>query len=308
MNSTLPSVVLMIKPANFGFNSGTASSNAFQQNISGIDTEDIKSLALEEFDNFVSLLKAWDIEVLVFEDSPYPIKTDAIFPNNWFSTHENGWLISYPMMSPARRTENRDDIINALEARYGFIHRSDLRTLEQQNHFLEGTGSLVLDRRNKLAYAAISPRTSPTALKEWAKLTGYQIIAFNSIGPDGNAIYHTNVMMCIGDNFAIIAADTIPISEQKRIKESLQNSGKELLYLSNEQAFDNFAGNMLALENRSGERLLIMSASAKRCLSAAQLSLISDWGLHIVAVPLSIIETIGGGSARCMLAEIVPPQ
>ena len=304
----LPNCVLMIRPSYFAFNPGTAESNSFQTQLSGLDPFEIRQLALDEFDNFVSLLEAWDIEVLVFEDSEIPHKPDAVFPNNWFSTHLNGWLITYPMLDPMRRNEQRDDIIQTLTNRFGYIHRNELKNFESEEKFLEGTGSLVLDREQKTAYTSLSPRSHPDVIEAWAKLTGFKTITFNTLGPDNMPIYHTNVMMCIGDNFAVVGTDCIDIPDREKVINNLEKSGKKIIHLSNDQVFDSFAGNMLALSNKQGDRLLVMSTSAKRSLNAEQIKTFNDLNLELVAAPLSIIETVGGGSARCMMAEIVIPQ
>ena len=308
MKFPLASIVLMIRPNYFGFNQGTAPSNTFQQQILSMSPENICKAAIEEFDNFVSLLEAWDIEVIVFEDEPIPYKPDAVFPNNWISTHYNGWLLTYPMLEPSRRNEQRDDIIQALVDKYGYVHRNDLKNLEEENIFLEGTGSLVLDRENKLAYAALSSRTHPLALQAWAELTGFNYISFHTEDMKGKAIYHTNVIMSIAGDFVFLGSDCIADSDRDRVIKSLENHNKKILHLSNEQVLVHFAANLLGLQNRDGEKLLVMSSSAKKSLSEAQLDSIKEWGFHILAAPLTVIETIGGGSARCMMAEIVKPS
>jgi hypothetical protein len=307
MKLQLPSSVLMIRPNYFGYNQGTAHSNSFQQQIHSMSPEEIRSAAIEEFDSFVSLLEAWDIEVMTFEDSPNPFKPDAVFPNNWISTHYNGWLLSYPMMDPSRRQEQRDDIINALVEKYGYVHRNDLKKLEAENIFLEGTGSLVLDREHKLAYAALSPRTHPLALQAWSQLTGFKYLSFHTEDLKGKSIYHTNVMMSIAGDYVLIGSDCIAEQDRNKVIESLENHNKKILHLSNEQVLVHFAANVLGLQNRDGEKLLVMSTTAKKSLSDMQLDTINKWGFQILAAPLNIIETVGGGSARCMMAEIVKP-
>jgi hypothetical protein len=307
MKLALASCVLMIRPNYFGFNQGTAHSNSFQQQIHSMSPDEIRTAAIEEFDSFVSLLEAWDIEVIVFDDSPNPYKPDAVFPNNWISTHYNGWLLSYPMMDPSRRHEQRDDIINALIDKYGYVYRNDLKKLEAENIFLEGTGSLVLDREHKLAYAALSARTHPTALQAWAQLTGFKYLSFHTEDLKGKSIYHTNVMMSIAGDYVLIGSDCIADQDRKKVIDSLENHNKKILHLSNEQVLVHFAANVLGLQNRNGEKLLVMSTTAKKSLSDAQLETIKEWGFQILAAPINIIETVGGGSARCMMAEIVKP-
>lgn len=307
MNLALPSCVLMIRPNFFGYNQGTAYSNSFQQKIHSMSPDEIRTAAIEEFDGFVSLLEAWNIEVLMFEDSASPHKPDAIFPNNWISTHYNGWLLSYPMMEPSRRLEQRDDIINALVEKYGYVHRNDLKKLESENIFLEGTGSLVLDRNHKFAYAALSPRTHPLALQAWSHLTGFNYLSFHTQDLKGKSIYHTNVMMSIAGDYVLIGSDCIADLDRNKVLESLENHNKKILHLSNEQVLVHFAANVIGLQNPEGEKLLVMSTTAKKSLSDTQLDTIKQWGFQILAAPLNIIEKVGGGSARCMMAEIVKP-
>jgi hypothetical protein len=305
----LPSSVLMIRPSYFGFNPETAESNSFQNDIPELPIETLRQMVLEEFNHFVSLLEAWEIEVFLFDDIPLPHTPDAVFPNNWFSTHENGWLITYPMKDTKRRTERRTDILQTLIFRHEYVLKRELEDLELAGKYLEGTGSIVLDRVNKVAYAALSPRTHPEALSAWAKLTGYEVISFTANGPENSPIYHTNVMMSIADNFALVGLESLSEADQKKVVQSLEKHKKRILPLSMEQIYESFAGNMLALSNRSGERLLVMSAAAKRSLSNEQLNVLRyELGLQILAAPLSMIEAVGGGSARCMLAEIVVPQ
>ena len=307
MKFPLASTVLMIRPNYFGFNQGTAQTNVFQQQIHSLSQEEIRNNAIGEFNNFVSLLEAWDIEVMVFDDRAIPQKPDAVFPNNWISTHYNGWLLTYPMLERSRRAEQRDDIIIALIEKYGYVHRNDLKKLEQEEIFLEGTGSLVLDREHKMAYAALSSRTHPLALKAWSELTGFNYLSFHTEDLKGKSIYHTNVMMSIAGDFVLLGTDCIAENDREKVIERLQKHGKKILHLNNEQVLVHFAANVLGLQNRAGERFLVMSTSAKKSLSEQQLETINNWGFQILAAPLTTIETIGGGSARCMMAEIVAP-
>ena len=307
MKFPLASTVLMIRPNYFDFNPGTALSNSFQQQIKIQNPLEIRKNAIDEFDNFVSLLEAWDIDVIVYEDLPTPKKPDAVFPNNWISAHYNGWLLTYPMLEQSRRQEQRDDIIQALVEKYGYVHRNDLKKLEQEDIFLEGTGSLVLDREHKFAYAALSPRTHPLALQAWSDLTGFNYLSFHTEDLKGKAIYHTNVMMSIAGDFVLLGTDCIAESDREKVIDSLKNHGKNILHLSNEQVLVHFAANALGLQNRNGERFLVMSTTAKKSLSDHQLNTIKEWGFEILAAPLTTIETVGGGSARCMMTEIVEP-
>jgi hypothetical protein len=296
----MTSRLLMIRPSHFGFNEETAANNSFQTKIEGMPKEMIQELAIEEYENFVELLQDADIEVLEFEDLPHT--PDAVFPNNWFSTFPNKQLFTYPMFSNIRRGERREDILQLLQKEFGYSLNNKLEKLEEENIFLEGTGSLVLDHEKKLAFAAISPRTSPEALEAFAQLSGYKVIDFTAVGPAGEPIYHTNVMMSVGDDFALVGFDTIFEEDHAKIRAALK--GKTLIELSNDQIYNHFAGNMLGLQNQQGHRYLVMSATAKRSLSKAQKTTIRSLKLQIIAPALSIIETIGGGSARCMLAEL----
>jgi hypothetical protein len=290
----------MIRPSHFGFNEETALNNSFQTKIEGMPKEMIQELAIEEYENFVELLQDAAIEVLEFEDLPHT--PDAVFPNNWFSTFPNKQLFTYPMFSNIRRGERREDILQFLQKEFGYSLNTKLEKLEEENIFLEGTGSLVLDRENKLAFAAISPRTSPEALEAFAQLSGYKVIDFTAVGPAGEPIYHTNVIISVGDDFAFVGFDTIFEEDHAKIRAALK--GKTIIELSNDQVYNHFAGNMLGLQNQQGRRYLVMSAAAKRSLSKAQKTTIRSLKLQIIAPALSIIETIGGGSARCMLAEL----
>jgi hypothetical protein len=307
MNLALASTVLMIRPNYFEYNSGTAASNSFQNKINNLSPEETRKAAIDEFDNFVALLEAWDIEVIVFEDSPIPLKPDAVFPNNWISTHYNGWLLTYPMLEVSRRKEQRSEIIQALVEKYGYVHRNDLKQLEAEEIFLEGTGSLVLDRSLKVAYAALSSRTHPKALQCWAELTGFSYLSFHTEDMKGKAIYHTNVMMSIAGDLVLLGADCIADPDRERVVNALKNYDKKIIYLSNEQVLVHFAANALGLQNRNGEKLLVMSSTAKKSLTESQISSIQACGFQILAAPLNVIETVGGGSARCMMAEIVKP-
>lgn len=262
-------------------------------------------MALHEFDRFVASLKWAGVKVLVFDDSEEPETPDAIFPNNWFATHPNGPLLTFPMESETRRGERRDDILEMLQKDYGYTLDRALEAGEGDGRFLEGTGSLVLDHQNKIAYAALSTRTHGETLEKYEKLSGYQGIPFKATGPEGEAIYHTNVIMALGPDFAILGADTIDKIDKKRVLDSLKKTGKKILKLSNQQVYEHFAGNMLCLASKSGQRLLVMSKAANLSLTAAQRKTIEgDFGCRIVSSAIPTIETLGGGSARCMIAEV----
>ena len=298
------STILMIRPTSFGFNEQTAKSNAFQ--TFNADQPRVQDEALNEFDIFVKLLRENKIEVLVIDDNFDSHTPDSIFPNNWISTHADGKLVLYPMEAHNRRLERRPDIIHKLNQHFLINEIIDLTFYEDQSKFLEGTGSMVLDSENKLAYACLSSRTNPEVLADFCQKTGYQAIAFNAYDKMGTPIYHTNVMMCVARNFVVICLETITdLNERNQIVNSFIKTGKEIIKISFEQ-MHHFAGNMLELKNKSADRLLVMSESAYQSLSHSQITNIERY-CEILHTPITTIETTGGGSARCMLAEIHLP-
>ncbi len=300
----ITSHILMVRPACFGFNEQTAESNAFQQKDSQL--QQIQNKALQEFDAFYSLLTGKDVQVVVINDTAEPQKPDAIFPNNWVSFHENGDVLLYPMQAPNRRLERSEDIVRQLENTFKITHITDLSRFELENKFLEGTGSMVLDRQNKIAYACLSPRTDADVLNTFCKHLGYTAVAFTATDAKQQAIYHTNVMMCVGSHYAVICLDSITNpGEKQAVIQSLNNTGKEIVAISFGQ-MNQFAGNMLEVQSKGGKSLLVMSQSAHRSLTPGQLQVLEQYS-EIVSADLSTIETIGGGSARCMLAEIHLP-
>lgn len=297
----MTSQILMIRPVNFGFNEQTAESNAFQK--SGEQTE-VQQKALQEFNAFVEVLRANEVDVLVIDDTPEPHTPDSIFPNNWISFHENGSVFLYPMQAENRRLERK--VFNTIKEVFPNLKIHDLSYFEQQNRFLEGTGSLVLDRENKLAYACISPRTDPEIVTEFCRISGYQPVLFHAADQNGKAIYHTNVLMALGDQFAVICLDSIQNQTEKTtVKEALQQSGKEIIEISFEQ-MNAFAGNMLQLKNNYGESLLVMSETAFLSLNQTQIKTLEKY-CRLIYSTLNTIETNGGGSARCMMAEVFLP-
>ncbi|WP_423149275.1 citrulline utilization hydrolase CtlX [Rubrolithibacter danxiaensis] len=297
--------ILMIRPVQFDYNEQTALSNAFQ-NSSAANAE-VQKKALEEFDRFTEILQKNGVNVLVVEDTPAPHTPDSIFPNNWIATYNDGKVFLYPMQAENRRQERRTDIIDTLKTRFTVSSVTDLSYFESEEKFLEGTGSMVLDRDNKIAYACLSPRTDPEVLKKFCDLSSYKLISFNSTDKSGKAIYHTNVMMCIGNKFAVICLETIlDEAEKANIISSLKNTGKEIIEITEEQ-MNSFAGNMLELKNTHGESLLIMSEQALNSLRDDQISILKKHA-KIISSSLNTIETNGGGSARCMIAEIHLPE
>ncbi len=294
--------ILLIRPANFGFNTETAMSNAFQRQLTE-SQHNIQSKVLTEFDAFVATLKSKGVNVLVFEDTTEPLKTDAVFPNNWVTFHANGTVILYPMYAPNRRFEKRRDILQSLKQKFRFKEVLDLSNYEAKNLFLEGTGSIIFDHEHRVAYACLSPRTDKILFLNVCNYLRYKPIHFNAIDRTGKAIYHTNVMMCIGRQFAAICLDSISHpTERELVSQSLQNTGHEIIDISFEQ-MNAFAGNMLEIKTDTERSILGLSLRAFDTLTNTQKATIEK---YCELVPLSIptIETIGGGSARCMMAEV----
>lgn len=299
------SCVLMIRPLRFGFNEQTAASNSFQSAISQLSPEQVQALALSEFDNFVYLLRERGIVVHVVEDTAEPHTPDSIFPNNWLQTTPDGHLFTFPMQSPNRQKERREDIIYALADEYDYAVMRDLEAYEANGLYLEGTGSMVMDYSNYTIFAALSPRTCLPVLQDYAARLGFDYISFDAKGKSNEPIYHTNVMLGVADDLAWVGLDTIPDEQQKtQVLSALQRNGRAVLQLSNEQIYQHFAGNMLALANTNGEQFLVVSTSAFDCLTEIQKQLIAEAGYQLLSVSIPIIERVGGGSVRCMLAEL----
>ena len=296
--------ILMIRPVNFGFNEQTAGSNAFQ--IRDAKDDDANRKAQTEFDGMVNALCGDGVDVTVIDDTPEPYTPDSIFPNNWVSFHADGEVYLYPMQAENRRLERREDIIAKLEDRFSVKHVIDLSRFEQENKFLEGTGSMVPDRENKIAYACISPRTDRDVLDLFCEHAGYRPVTFDAVDEKGQAIYHTNVLMCVGTGFAVICLDSIPNPDEKLVvKESLSLTKKEIIDISFGQ-MKHFAGNMLEVKNSAGDTLIVMSQSAFDALLDEQKQILKKYG-KLVHADIGTIETLGGGSARCMMAEVHLP-
>jgi hypothetical protein len=295
--------ILMIRPVNFGFNAETAINNAFQ---SAGEEEDVQEKALREFDGLVSQLRQHHIDVLVVNDTPEPHTPDAIFPNNWISTHDDGQVFLYPMFAPNRRAERKESVLNELFSKFHHENITDLSGAENENRFLEGTGSMVLDRTHRIIYACISPRTDARLLEEFAKKISYEAMAFHSYDLQGREIYHTNVMMCVARQFVVICLESITDPEERaRVADKINSTGKNIVEISYDQ-MNQFAGNMLQVENRDGELFLVMSSRAYQSLSPIQVQELTRFN-KIIHADLSTIENNGGGSARCMMAEIFLP-
>jgi hypothetical protein len=293
--------VFMVRPACFGYNEQTAVTNAFQSKSALVD--DVNALAQKEFDEAVIQLRNAGVSVNVIEDNPEPIKPDAVFPNNWISMHADRKMVLYPMCTPNRRAERRADIVNEISARYDILEVIDLSVEEEHNHILEGTGSIVFDHVYKTAYACLSPRTDKGLFEELCEKLGYQPIAFFAQDAKGQEIYHTNVMMCIAEKFAVICSESITNPEERtNVLKLLKQGNREIVDISFSQ-MEQFAGNMLALRSSSNEDLIVLSQSAYDSLTAQQRAMIQKNNRPII-FRIPTIESIGGGSARCMIAEI----
>ena len=285
----------------------TASSNVFQGR-SGVTPAEQQQEAAREFDGLVDALRAAKIEVVVVDDTPEPHTPDSIFPNNWVSFHADGRVVLYPMEAVNRRTERRPDIIERLVDEFGFqvTEVLDLSEHENSGHYLEGTGSMVLDRVNRVAYACLSSRTQLDPLGDFAQRMGYDVVAFDAVDKDGVPIYHTNVLMNVGEALAVICDEAIVRDEQRdAVMTRLRESGRDVVSISYDQ-LDAFAGNMLELRSKEGDRVLAMSSQAWNSLNAEQRQVLQANG-KIVSSPINNIESSAGGSVRCMLAEIHLP-
>ena len=292
--------LLMIKPINFGFNEETAVNNAFQ--VQG-RSENAQERAEKEFDNFVNILHQNKIDVTVIQDTPEPYTPDSIFPNNWISFHKDNEICLYPMFALNRRKERKPHIIEKLKEKFIIEKATDLSFYEGQNMFLEGTGSMVLDRENNIAYACVSPRTTPEVFADFCKKMNFKEVLFFALDSNNHEIYHANVMMCVGDKYVVICLDSIKNpTEREFVEKTIKDSGKEIIEISIEQ-MNRFAGNMLQVSNLDGERFLVMSSAAYNSLTPEQVSTIETYN-KIIHSPLDTIEANGGGSARCMMAEI----
>ncbi len=298
--------ILMVEPVAFGFNEQTAVNNYFQQRNNASSSE-IQELALYEFRKMVEMLCANGINVIVVKDTEHPLTPDSIFPNNWISFHEGGQAVLYPMFAKNRRYERRNDIIKLIEEKGTVINNvDDFAFWEEQNMFLEGTGSMVFDRVHKIAYAGLSERTDINLFLQFCKVFGFKPVCFSanqSVVGKRLPVYHTNVMMCIATEFAVICTDSIDdLDERKNVIHSLLKSGKEIIPISEEQMHC-FAGNMLQVENTAGKRFLVMSQTAFDSLDEPQLKLLESYN-ELIVIPIPTIEKVGGGSVRCMIAEV----
>lgn len=295
--------VLMIEPAAFGFNAETAQNNYFQINSENAETQ---TKALQEFNNYVEKLRSKGINVITVKDTLEPHTPDSIFPNNWISMHSDGTVVLYPMCAVNRRWERRNDILEILKRNFSVKEIIDLSAPENDGKFLEGTGSMIFDHENKIAYGSVSLRLDEELFRDFCKKFGFEPVVFHSYQTANNErlpIYHTNVMMCVADQFVVICLDCID-DETERVKvvNAIVNSGKEIIEISESQ-MQQFAGNMLQVQNYDGKKFLVMSQSAYQSLTQEQISNIEKYS-EIIFSDLETIETNGGGSARCMLAEV----
>ncbi|MEE6187503.1 hypothetical protein PIECOFPK_00010 [Mycovorax composti] len=292
--------ILMVRPAAFGYNPQTAVNNVFQQETSATD---VQTKALQEFDHFAEVLQQNGVNLTIVQDTNEPHTPDSIFPNNWISFHEDGTVALYPMFALNRRVERDKNVLDVIKERFHIRTTLDLTHYEGQDLFLEGTGSMVLDRDFELAYACLSPRTSPSVLYDFCDAMGYRPVLFEAYDKKGKEIYHTNVMMCIADEYVVICLEAIKDDVQRQMLLSqFAETGKSIVEISMEQMF-HFAGNMLQIHNNSGEPLLVMSSQAYHILTNEQRDFLRSFN-PIVHAPLATIEAHGGGSARCMMAEI----
>ncbi|TDB65197.1 citrulline utilization hydrolase CtlX [Arundinibacter roseus] len=299
--------ILMIRPVRFTFNDETAGSNEFQDVQFAESTAEIAhQKAAEEFEQMVHVLTSTGVQLTVFDDTPQPFTPDSIFPNNWISLHQSGKVVLYPMMALNRRAERRMDIIDELRKTYHVEEIIDLTHFEQEGKYLEGTGSMVLDRRFKIAYACLSPRTHPEVLQAFADATGYEIVQFEAVDSRNVPIYHTNVLMCVGDVFAVICLEAIKNPDERNLVRSvLEETGKYIVEITLDQMAA-FAGNMLLVRTQKETKVLMMSSRAFHALTEQQRDALDDYAA-LVHADLSVIEGNGGGSARCMMAEIHLP-
>lgn len=296
--------VLMVRPSQFEANQQTLADNVFQHPTLKQTARSVREKALEEFDLLRSKLEASGINVVVFQDPSDDPAPDSIFPNNWFSTHPGGELVLYPMMAPNRRRERRQKIIDYLKSNTSRL--IDLTIYEHENQFLESTGSLAIDHQSKLAFACLSKRTSPKVLDKWSEKLGCRVLMFAAHSEDGSPLYHTNVMMNIGTNYSIYCSEAISDMTQRAVvSKSIGSLGRTVIDISREQ-LKQFCGNILELKSGTGRFFVVMSENARAAFSEQQLALLSKKA-EIISTPLDTVEQHGGGSARCMLAEIFFP-
>ena len=310
MSKQITNSIMMIRPVSFSMNEETAVNNYYQQKEENASAADIQNQALAQFDAMVERLEGEGVHVTVIEDTPTPATPDSIFPNNWISFHTDGTLRLYPMYAENRRKERREDILETLKKTFDVTDVISYTHWEEKEAYLEGTGSLLLDRTSKIAYAALSDRSMPEVIDAFCKETGFKPVTFHALqSVDGKRlpIYHTNVMMCLGEAFAVVCLDSIDdLEERENLVEVLEDTGKEIIEISEDQV-EQFAGNMLQILGADDQRLVVMSSSAYHSLDQEQMDQLSKHG-KLVHSDIHTIEKLGGGSARCMIAEIFNPK
>jgi hypothetical protein len=299
-------VILMVRPAAFAFNAETAVTNYFQQK-SALSTTDLQLQAAVQFDAMVETLRGYGIEVIVIDDTTEPSKPDAIFPNNWISTNAAGVISIYPMQAISRRAEKRQDIIDYLSTKFEVSDVQDWSDSEKEAQFLEGTGSMVIDHQHRIIYACLSPRTNKTVVEKFAEANSYRAITFHAHDQNGKEIYHTNVMMCIGEGLAVLCPKAITNHKERvAVTQLLEATSHENIYITQKQ-MASFAGNMLQVKNKSSEKFIVMSQTALGSLEEEQIQKLERYG-KLLPVDVSIIEQVEGGSVRCMMAEVFLPS
>ena len=294
--------IMMVRPAHFGYDPSTAKTNSFQQTEGADEKYSIQQAAIDEFNLAVSTLKSKGVDVVVIDDTDEPEKPNAVFPNNWVSFHE-GRVILYPMLAENRRWERRLDLLDQLANEGVAVNEViDISGFEEENKFLESTGSIVIDYENDLAYACLSSRTNREVLNKLCEINGYEPVLFESFNKDGLAVYHTNVVMCIASRYAVICAESIKEDQRFEVLKTLEKTGHEVVQITMDQMYS-FAGNMLEVLNSKGESVLVMSQSAYDSLNDYQVQTLSKYSqIHTVSIPT--IEKFGGGSVRCMMCRL----
>lgn len=296
------STILMIRPAAFGFNEETAVNNFFRTGLS-ISKEQVQQKALQEFDHMVEVLKNHDIDVMLINDTPEPAKPDAIFPNNWLSTSPSGIVNVFPMYAVSRRAEKRKDILQILSELFIVKDVQDWSKYEEEGRFLEGTGSMVIDHDNKMIYSSVSERTNLSVLEKFATANDYQAIVFLATDKKGCSVYHTNVMMVLGENFSVLCEEAIDEEwELIAVRQLLESTDHTIIGITREQMHA-FAGNMLVVQAKNGEKYLVMSQTAFDILKKEQLRMLEAYA-KLLPISIPTIEKEGGGSIRCMMTEV----
>ena len=305
----IPQQVFMVRPAHFGFNTETAESNAFQKQEGDLSPQQIQEAAVKEFDAMVATMRDHGIDVRVFEDTDQPVKSDAVFPNNWVSFHPDGSVILYPMMAQSRRPERRTDIVTAIQTdgKYNVRQLVDLSDFEKSDKFCEGTGSLIIDHINGILYACLSPRTHRDVVDRVAEELEFDVLYFKAYGADGTAIYHTNVLMTLSDAYAIVCLDSIREQDERELLiKTLKSTKRQIIDITKEQ-MGSFCGNVFPVMNQKGVKFLVMSQQAYDGFTLEQRASLSAWA-RLLPVDIKTIETYGGGSARCMITGIHLPK